>query len=47
MIQRMLIGTHTSEGAQNYLQIAQVKLPNEGVEADPRKYDADKKGLFY
>jgi hypothetical protein len=32
IIQRLLIGTHTSEGAQNYLQIAEVQLPNDAVE---------------
>jgi hypothetical protein len=36
-LQRMLIGTHTSEGAQNYLQIAQVQLPNDQVDQDLSK----------
>lgn len=30
-VQRMLIGTHTSEGAQNYVQIAQVSLFVDGL----------------
>lgn len=35
ILQRLLIGTHTSEGAQNYLQIAQVQLPNAAAEVNP------------
>ncbi len=35
---RLLIGTHTSNGAQNYLEIADVKLPK-NVTPDPRDYD--------
>lgn len=40
-IQRILIGTHTSEGAQNYLQIANVQLPDSDMAAT--SYDADRK----
>ena len=43
-IQRLLIGTHTSEGSPNYLQIAQVQLPNDSVDVDPRKQDEDRQG---
>lgn len=28
-VQRLLVGTHTSQGAQNYLQICQVSLPRD------------------
>ncbi|KAJ2994113.1 Chromatin assembly complex, subunit 3 [Globomyces sp. JEL0801] len=44
LIQRLLIGTHTSEGAQNYLQIASVQLPLDSTQGDPRKFDDEKKG---
>ena len=37
---RLLIGTHTSHGAQNYLQIAQVQLPKP-VKPDITDYDPD------
>ena len=37
-IQRILIGTHTAEGEQNYLQIAQVQLPNEQIQ--PKQADS-------
>ncbi|CAO1620760.1 unnamed protein product [Jaminaea pallidilutea] len=39
---RLLLGTHTSEQDQNYLQIAQVQLPNRDVDLDESKYDEDK-----
>ncbi|KAH6562161.1 hypothetical protein BASA50_007695 [Batrachochytrium salamandrivorans] len=42
VLQRLLIGTHTSEGAQNYLQIAQAQLPNENVEVDGRNNDPER-----
>ncbi|KAJ3269153.1 Histone-binding protein rbbp4 [Terramyces sp. JEL0728] len=35
--------THTSEGAQNYLQIAQVQLPNDNIQVDGRNYDEERK----
>lgn len=41
-IHRMLIGTHTSDNDQNYVQIASVMLPNENSEIDTRKYDDEK-----
>ncbi|CCX09748.1 WD40-repeat-containing domain protein [Pyronema domesticum] len=39
---RLLIGTHTSGNDVNYLQIAEVQLPNAPGEQDPRKYDETK-----
>lgn len=38
-VQRLLLGTHTSEGEQNYLMRAQVQLPLEDTETDARQYD--------
>lgn len=43
-LQRLLIGTHTSDGEPNYLQIATVQVPNEDVEVDARKFDDEKGG---
>jgi histone-binding protein RBBP4 len=40
--QRLLLGTHTSEGEQNYLVIAEVRVPGEDAEMDSRRYDEDK-----
>jgi histone-binding protein RBBP4 len=38
---RLLIGTHTSNGAQNYLEIAHVQLPNANNKPDINDYDAE------
>ena len=43
---RVITGTHTADGAQNYLQIVTVLLPNEKSEVDSRKYDEDKGGMY-
>lgn len=43
-VQRLLIGTHTSGGEPNYLQIATVQLPNDDVEVDAHKFDEERKG---
>jgi hypothetical protein len=34
--QRLILGTHTSEGEQNHLMIAEVELPLEDTELDNR-----------
>ena len=34
--QRLILGTHTSEGEQNHLMIAEVELPLEDTEMDNR-----------
>ncbi|KAI5296008.1 Histone acetyltransferase type B subunit 2 [Ascosphaera acerosa] len=39
---RLLLGTHTSNGAQNYLQIAQVQLPNPRSPASTDDYDDER-----
>ncbi|KAK6918020.1 Histone-binding protein RBBP4, N-terminal [Dillenia turbinata] len=41
-IQKMILGTHTSEDEPNYLMLAQVQLPLEDVENDARQYDDDR-----
>jgi hypothetical protein len=38
------MGTHTAQGEQNYLQIAQVILPNDQVE--PKKQESVNGGIF-
>lgn len=40
--QRLILGTHTSEGEQNLLMIAEVELPLEDTELDNRQYDEEK-----
>jgi len=39
---RLVLGTHTTDGEQNYLMIGEVKLPNEDTEVDARKYDDER-----
>jgi len=41
-IHRLVLGTHTTDGEQNYLMIAEAKLPNEDAEVDARKYDDER-----
>ena len=43
-VQKMILGTHTSEGEQNHLMIAEVRLPTEDAAIDARKYDDEKGG---
>ncbi|MDP2436521.1 MAG: WD repeat RBAP46/RBAP48/MSI1 family protein [archaeon] len=38
-LQRLLIGTHTSESEKNHLILAEVRLPNDDAQLDLRKYD--------
>ncbi|KAI3636772.1 hypothetical protein MIR68_005039 [Amoeboaphelidium protococcarum] len=40
-VHRMILGTHTADGEQNYLQIANCLLPNENSEIDARKFDQE------
>lgn len=41
-VQKMILGTHTSENEPNYLMLAQVQLPLEDAENDARQYDDDR-----
>lgn len=40
-LQKLILGTHTSDNEPNYLMIAQVQLPLEDVETDARQYDEE------
>lgn len=42
--QRLLLGTHTSSDEQNYLMVADVRLPKEDTEIDARKFDEEQGG---
>lgn len=41
---RLLLGTHTANGAQNYLEIAQVQLPN-ALSPESKDYDEEKEEI--
>ena len=43
-VQKLLLGTHTSGVEQNYLMIANVKLPLDDTEIDARKFDDENPG---
>mmetsp|Transcript_3413 Transcript_3413/g.8002 ORF Transcript_3413/g.8002 Transcript_3413/m.8002 type:complete len:423 (-) Transcript_3413:214-1482(-) len=38
-VQRLILGTHTSDNEQNHLMFAEVRLPLEDTEIDARKYE--------
>ena len=40
--QKLILGTHTSEGEQNYLMIAEVALPTVDNEAEAGQYDEER-----
>ncbi|CAN6812482.1 unnamed protein product [Brassica oleracea] len=41
-VQKMILGTHTSENEPNYLMIAQVQLPLDDTESEARQYDDER-----
>lgn len=41
-LKRLLLGTHTSDNEQNYLQIATVQLPNGEEQVDADKFDEER-----
>lgn len=41
-VHRLVLGTHTNDGEQNYLMIAEARLPLEDTEIDARKYDDER-----
>jgi histone-binding protein RBBP4 len=41
-VQKLVLGTHTSENEQNHLLIADVHLPLESAEVDARQYDDER-----
>ncbi|EPZ36662.1 putative histone-binding protein Caf1-like protein [Rozella allomycis CSF55] len=42
-IQRVILGTHTSEGETNYLQIANVHMPKVPTDLEAKHYDEERK----
>lgn len=41
-VQKLVLGTHTSDNEQNYLLVAEVQLPLEGAEVDARQYEDER-----
>ncbi len=46
-IQRLILGTHTSDAEQNYLMIAEVKLPLDDTPVEASKYDDQREAGGY
>lgn len=44
--QRLILGTHTSGEEENYLMIADVKLPTEEAANEQKYHDSKDAGLF-
>ena len=42
-MEKLILGTHTSDGEQNHLMIAEARIPTENAEIDGTKY-RDKDG---
>ena len=45
-VQRVVLGTHTSDEEPNYLMLAKVKLPLDSSNIDGRKYDEQRGGVW-
>lgn len=43
--QKVILGTHTSSGEQNYLMLAELRLPSEDATIDATKYDHQKQQM--
>lgn len=41
-VQKLILGTHTSDNEPNYLMLAEVQLPLEDTETDARQYDEER-----
>lgn len=37
-VEKLILGTHTSDGEQNHLMIAEARIPNDNAEIDGTKY---------
>lgn len=42
-MEKLILGTHTSDGEQNHLMIAEARIPNDNAEVDGTKYQ-DREG---
>ena len=45
-IEKLIIGTHTSDGEQNHLMIADVRVPTDSAEVEGRKYEDKEAGDY-
>jgi hypothetical protein len=45
-VHRVILGTHTSDGEPNHLQIATVRIPSDAAAVDGSKYDDERGGTW-
>ena len=45
-VQRLLMGTHTSDGEPNHVLIAEMRMPRDDAKVDARKFDQTDAGGF-
>lgn len=38
-VEKLILGTHTSDNEQNHLMIAEIRIPSEDAEVDASKYN--------
>lgn len=38
-VEKLILGTHTSDNEQNHLMIAEIRIPSENAEVDASKYN--------
>ena len=46
-VHRVVLGTHTSDGEPNHLQIATVRIPNDQATVEGSKYDEERGGTCF
>lgn len=44
-VEKLILGTHTSDGEQNHLMIAEARIPNDNAEVDGTKYQDREGGM--
>lgn len=45
-VEKLILGTHTSDGEQNHLMIAEVRTPNDNAEIDGTQYQDRDGGML-
>lgn len=46
-VEKLILGTHTSEGEQNHLMIAEARIPNDNADIDGTKYQDREGGMLH
>lgn len=46
-VEKLILGTHTSDNEQNFLMIAEVRIPNDNAAVDGTKYNDNDAGTSF